>query len=78
MLKPKKVAQSLPDEDGNYVTYYVLYSEERDRYMLDIHFTGRMDSDFLQALMVSFVEDCRAVEQDMFEMNDIGEPGCLH
>ena len=78
MLKPKKVAQSLPDEDGNYVTYYALWSEERDRFMLDVTFTGEMDSDFLQALIVSFVEDCRAVNQDMFDMDDIGDPGALH
>ena len=78
MLKPKKVAQSIPDEEGDHVTYYVLYSEERDRYMIDIHYTGEMDSEFLQALLVSFVEDCRAVEQDMFEMIDIDGPELRH
>lgn len=78
MLKPKKVAQSQPDQNGDYVTYYTLYSQERDRFMLDVHFTGEMDSDFLQALIVSFVEDCRAVKQDMFDMQDIANTTDLH
>jgi len=78
MLKPKKVAQTLPDEDGNTVTYYVLYSEERDRYMIDVHFTGEMDSDLVQGLILSFIDDCQAVKQDMFEMVDISSPAVIH
>lgn len=78
MLKPIRVAQSLPDENGDFVTYYVLYSEERDRYMLDIHYTGEMDSDFVKALMISFVDDCNSVNQDMFKMVDIGSKKELH
>ena len=78
MLSPKKVAQSLQDEDGNQVTYYAVWSEERDRFMLDIHWTDKMDSDFLKALIVSFIEDCNEVEQDLFELEDISETKSLH
>lgn len=78
MLKPIRVAQSLPDGDGNYVTYYVLYSEERDRYMIDIHFTAEMDSDFVKGLVLSFIDDCNSVNQDMFKMVDIGSTKEMH
>ena len=78
MVSPIKVAQTLPDENGDYVTYYVMYSEERDRYMIDIHFTGEMDSDFVKGLILSFVDDCAAVDQDMFKMLDIGSKKDLH
>ena len=78
MNKPIKVAQTLPDENGDYVTYYVLYSEERDRYMLDIHFTGEMDSDFVKGLILSFIDDCAIVNQDLFKMIDLGDQKDLH
>lgn len=78
MLKPIKVAQTLPDDNGDYVTYYVMYSPERDRYMLDIHFTGEMDSDFVKGLILSFIDDCAEVGQNMFEMVDIGTEKHLH
>lgn len=78
MKHPIKVAQTLPDENGDFVTYYVLYSPERDRWMIDIHYSGEMDSDFLKGLLISFIDDCASVDQNMFEFVDIGSPSVLH
>lgn len=76
--KPLKVAQTLPDENGDYVTYYVMYSPERDRFCLDIHFTGELDSAFLQGLILSFIDDCQEVNQDWFNFVDISTDQVLH